>query len=355
MTNSSSRARACVDRDGGGLGLDPGRSAALRSRPRRRPARSAGRRARPRRSPAARPARPAGRRCGCPARRAGWSAAPTSPARASTGRRLRCRSSSLGFGGGGRGRWASAVRPCPLSNATSRASTQRASTPHRAARDRPPSRSTSDRRVNDLCELPHCATRSADAPDATRATGATSTTWATRSDARLDPLTGQAYCLGCGARAHGYTAVRETPDTASPMPTRPPPPGGHARGQHRQLRSEGDHPGRRGRARDLPAVGRGGRRATAVQPQGAAGEPAAHRGRRQRHRRPRPRPGRLGPHGRAGHRDPVHPRPRDHAGLHRRALRGRPRHHARGRHRARAATRRRSTRSPPPSWSSTTR
>ena len=56
-----------------------------------------------------------------------------------------------------------------------------------------------------------------------------------------------------------------------------------------------DHPGRRSRARDLPALGRRGRRAPPVQPQGAAGEPAAHRGRRQRHRRPRPRAGRLGP------------------------------------------------------------
>ena len=72
-----------------------------------------------------------------------------------------------------------------------------------------------------------------------------------------------------------------------------------------------------------------------VQPQGAAGEPAAHRGRCERHRRPHPRARRLGPDRRAGHRDPVHPGPGDHAGLHRRALRRRPRHHARGRHRAR--------------------
>ena len=36
------------------------------------------------------------------------------------------------------------------------------------------------------------------------------------------------------------------------------------------------------------------------------------------------------PHGRAGHRDPVHPGPRGDAGLHRRAVRGRPGHHARG-------------------------
>ncbi len=45
---------------------------------------------------------------------------------------------------------------------------------------------------------------------------------------------------------------------------------------------------------------------------------------RRRHRGP----GRLGPGRRARPRDPVHARPRDHAGLHRRALRGRPRHHA---------------------------
>ena len=88
--------------------------------------------------------------------------------------------------------------------------------------------------------------------------------------------------------------------------------------------------GRRDRLRDLPASSRRGRRPAAVQPQGAAGEPAAHRGRRQRHRRPHPRARRLGPGGRAGHRDPVHAGPRDHAGLHRRPVRRRPRHHARG-------------------------
>ncbi len=61
------------------------------------------------------------------------------------------------------------------------------------------------------------------------------------------------------------------------------------------------------------------------------------------------------PEARAGHRDPVHPRPRGDAGLHRRALRGGPGHHARGRRRPRRRPRARSTRSRRPSWSSTTR
>ena len=50
---------------------------------------------------------------------------------------------------------------------------------------------------------------------------------------------------------------------------------------------------------------------------------------------------------RARHGDPVHAGPRDHAGLHRRAVRRRPRHHARGDGRARRRRRRRSTRSRP--------
>ncbi len=45
--------------------------------------------------------------------------------------------------------------------------------------------------------------------------------------------------------------------------------------------------------------------------------------------------GPVGPDGRAERGDPVHPGPRDHAGLHRRAVRGRPGHHARGRARPR--------------------
>ena len=49
------------------------------------------------------------------------------------------------------------------------------------------------------------------------------------------------------------------------------------------------------------------------------------------------------------------PGPRDHAGLHRRAVRGRPRHDARGGARPRRRRRRRSTRWPRPSSSSTTR
>ena len=89
------------------------------------------------------------------------------------------------------------------------------------------------------------------------------------------------------------------------------------------------------RVRDLPALRRRGLGAPAVQPQGAPGEPAAHRGRGQRHGRPRARARRVGPERRARHRDPVHPGARDHAGLHGRAVRRRPRHDARGRHRAR--------------------
>ena len=54
-------------------------------------------------------------------------------------------------------------------------------------------------------------------------------------------------------------------------------------------------------------------------------------------------------------RDPVHPGAGDHAGLHRRALRGRPGHDARGHGRPRRRRRPRSTRWRRPSWSSTTR
>ena len=87
--------------------------------------------------------------------------------------------------------------------------------------------------------------------------------------------------------------------------------------------------------RDLPA-GRGrGLGPPPVQPEGAAGEPAPHRGRREHHRRPHPRARRLGPQAQPEQGDPVHAGPRDHAGLHRRALRRRPRHHARGRQRPR--------------------
>ena len=71
-------------------------------------------------------------------------------------------------------------------------------------------------------------------------------------------------------------------------------------------------------------------RLAALQPEDPAGEPAAHRGRREHHRRRHPRAGRLGRRRRAQQGDPVHPGPGDHAGLHRRALRGRPGHHARG-------------------------
>ncbi len=106
---------------------------------------------------------------------------------------------------------------------------------------------------------------------------------------------------------------------------------------------------------DLPARRGRGKRPAAVQPEGAAGEPAAQRGRAQRHRRPGARARRLGPRRRARHRDPVHARARGHAGLHRRAVRRRPRRDARGDGRSSAATRRRSTRSCRRSWSSTTR
>ena len=51
-----------------------------------------------------------------------------------------------------------------------------------------------------------------------------------------------------------------------------------------------------------------GARPAPVQPQGAAGEPAAHRGRRQHHRRDDPRPRCVGPVGRAERGDPVHAR-----------------------------------------------
>ena len=74
-----------------------------------------------------------------------------------------------------------------------------------------------------------------------------------------------------------------------------------------------------------------GARGAALHAQGAAGEPAAHRGRRQRHRRPDPRAGCVGSRRRAQRGDPVHPGARDHAGLHRRPVRRRPGHHARGR------------------------
>ena len=67
-----------------------------------------------------------------------------------------------------------------------------------------------------------------------------------------------------------------------------------------------------------------------VQPQGAAGEPAPHRGRRGHHRRRHQGHRRLGRGRGPGQGDPVHPGAGDHAGLHRCAVRGRPGHHARG-------------------------
>ena len=64
--------------------------------------------------------------------------------------------------------------------------------------------------------------------------------------------------------------------------------------------------------------------------------------------------GRLGRRRRAERGDPVHPGPGADAGLHRRAMRGRSGHDARGRPRPRRRRRPRSTRSPRPNWSSTT-
>ena len=96
---------------------------------------------------------------------------------------------------------------------------------------------------------------------------------------------------------------------------------GHARGRTASpTRSTGSR-GHRRRPR---------RRVAAVLAEGAAGEPAAHRGRRRHHRRRHPGAGRLGRRGRARQGDPVHAGARDHAGLHRRAVHRRPRHHARG-------------------------
>ena len=82
--------------------------------------------------------------------------------------------------------------------------------------------------------------------------------------------------------------------------------------------------------RDSSAVGGAGSGLPAVQPQGAAGEPAAHRGRGQHHRRAHPRARGVGSGGHPEPGDPVHPGARDHAGLHRRAVHRRPRRHARG-------------------------
>ena len=106
-------------------------------------------------------------------------------------------------------------------------------------------------------------------------------------------------------------------------------------GERRLVRRTGDARGRRPVLRDLPSVRGRGLAAPAVQPQGAAREPPAYRGRPRHHRGQHPRAGGLGPDGRARHRDPVRPRPRRDAGLHRCPVHRRPRHHARGRHRAR--------------------
>ena len=98
-----------------------------------------------------------------------------------------------------------------------------------------------------------------------------------------------------------------------------------------------------------------GQRDPPLQPEGPAREPAPQRGRREHHQGARrPRSHRLGSKARARHRDPVHPGPGDPAGptgvpavvdlaAMREAMRNL------------AVTRRRSTRSSRPSWSSTTR
>ena len=105
-------------------------------------------------------------------------------------------------------------------------------------------------------------------------------------------------------------------------------------GERRQLWCQG-HVGRQREVlRDLPAErGRGRRhrrRVAALQPEGAAGEPAPHRGRRGHHRRRHQGAGRLGRRRGSRQGDPVHAGARDHAGLHRRPLRRRPGHDARG-------------------------
>ena len=105
-------------------------------------------------------------------------------------------------------------------------------------------------------------------------------------------------------------------------------------GERRQLWCQG-HVGRQRQVlRDLPPGrgrrGRPRRRVAALQPQGAAGEPAPHRGRRGHHRRRHQGAGWLGRRRGPRQGDPVHAGARDHAGLHRRALRRRPGHHARG-------------------------
>ena len=79
---------------------------------------------------------------------------------------------------------------------------------------------------------------------------------------------------------------------------------------------------------NLPA-GQG--RAAAVFAEDPAGEPAALRRRRQRHARRHRRGAQLGRQGHALLRNRLHAGARDHAGLHRRALRGGPGRHARGR------------------------
>ena len=92
----------------------------------------------------------------------------------------------------------------------------------------------------------------------------------------------------------------------------------------------------------------------AVQPEGPAREPAAHRGRRRHHRRPHPGARRLGRRRRARQGDPVHAGARDHAGLHRACPASSTWRPCARRWPTSAATPPRSTRSPRPSWSSTT-
>ena len=90
---------------------------------------------------------------------------------------------------------------------------------------------------------------------------------------------------------------------------------------------------------ELRGAARRQARAPALLAEDPAREPAALRRRHQRHARGHRGAARLGPEGRALLRNLVHARARDHAGLHRRALRRRPRRHARSRSRSSAAIR----------------
>ena len=123
---------------------------------------------------------------------------------------------------------------------------------------------------------------------------------------------------------------------------------GLKRGSPRQLRSAQRAAGRLRDARDLPpgrAPGTLRRRTPAVLAEGAAGEPAAPRGRARRHGAGHREPRDLGGLRRALARDRVHARARADAGLHRRSGDRGPGRHARRDGGARRRSRARSTRS----------